>query len=167
VLPGLVSMKANTALAFVLIGIALGLATMGRGRAASAIACASAIGLILIGGATLVEYAFSWNLGIDELIVVCNEPRNQSPYAGRPAPATAACILMLGIALVLLPPKRTLARAIAQFLAVCVLLISGLAIVGYMLWASIRYTEYLLLPRWRSTPRHVPVGFHRRTALAP
>ncbi len=94
VLPGQVSMKPNTALAFVLSGASLRLQEGGRrgGRACAAL-------VALIGLATLAEYLAGWNLGIDELLFRDDPAPVGTTHAGRMAQATALDFLLLGASL--------------------------------------------------------------------
>src|SRR5439155_698888 len=64
VVPNAVSMKANAAICFILMGVALLTARMGRTRFAAA--CAGAVALI--GAATLIEYALGRGIDIDQLL---------------------------------------------------------------------------------------------------
>jgi len=138
VLPGLVTMKANTAAAFVLAGLALGLlwdeeAQRGRRLAAQAMALVVA----LVGLATLAEYVFGWDLGIDQLLF--KEPWGavQTFAPGRMAPATAACFLLLGSALLLLGGRR--AYWLTQSLTLAAHLISVVTLLGYLFNAGMLY----------------------------
>ena len=130
VLPGLVAMKVNAAIGFVLLGTALELITsrpttawkLRWGRLA-------AVGVLLIGGATVIEYCFGWDAGIDEFFVV--DPTDTSPYHGRPAPATILNFCLLSIALLMIGTERRACRAILQAFVLLSLLLSTLALVGY------------------------------------
>jgi len=131
--PGLASMKVNTAISFLLVGSALGLFTLPKRRPwQSTFARAAATGAALIGGLTIVEHAFHFDLGIDEFLISGDEPLNPSTPPGRPAPATAGCFLMLGVALLLLPSQRPEARRLLQWLVVATFLVSVLALAGYV-----------------------------------
>lgn len=69
VLPGLVTMKPNTALAFVLAGVSLWLLRREEAdQRARRIAGACAFLVALVGLLTLGEYLAGWNLGIDQLL---------------------------------------------------------------------------------------------------
>jgi len=80
VVPGLVTMKANTALCFVLLGGALAVLAQPRPKPVSA-RVAKAVALLGGGLALLVfsQYLFGWNSGVDLLLF--DEARGQ---AGRP-----------------------------------------------------------------------------------
>ncbi len=131
--PGLVSMKANTALGFILAGISLAAWTfLVRSRFRAAIVRTAAVSTALIGGVTLLEYVFDFNVGIDELIIVDHGPVSEPYYPGRPAPATAANFLLLGLALMLLSSQRSLARRVAECFALAVCLVATLTLIGYL-----------------------------------
>jgi signal transduction histidine kinase/DNA-binding response OmpR family regulator/HPt (histidine-containing phosphotransfer) domain-containing protein len=86
----------NTALGFLLAG--LGLAA-GAFRVLKGVAVTGGF-LVLIGGLTLVEYIFTVNLGIDQLLMV-DHINVESSAPGRMAPNTALCFFLSGITLLL------------------------------------------------------------------
>ena len=104
--PNWVSMKANTAVCFVLSGIALflalappasatlrqriGLSRLGR-------ACGGLSGLI--AALTLSEYIFAWNSGIDQWLFLDAVGAAGTSHPGRMAPPTAVRFLLLFLAL--------------------------------------------------------------------
>jgi hypothetical protein len=97
VLPGWVSMKPNTAVAFILTGIAL-LASSALGAQASPILsrlsrfCALFAGLI--GLLSLYEYAFDWNPGFDQWLFPEPAGTVGTSHPGRMAPDTALCFML-------------------------------------------------------------------------
>ncbi|MDP2761569.1 MAG: EAL domain-containing protein [Sideroxyarcus sp.] len=125
VLPGWVAMKTNTAVCFILTGIALWLtarppATFNPERSGRSLSygnrtayplrvqrstfffrLARLCGLLtgLIGLLTLCEYIFGWNPGIDQWLF--REPAGTvgTSYPGRMAPETALCFVLLPVAL--------------------------------------------------------------------
>ena len=132
VLPGLVSMKPNTALGFCCMGLSLALFSLPGSEARSSttkLSAALAGVVAVLGAATLTEYITGIDLGIDEFIFRDFLSSNTHYPPGRPAPLTAFNFVCLGIALVLLHfPKRTIW---AHLLTGCAALTSLLAIVGY------------------------------------
>ena len=106
ILPGWVSMKANTAVCFILIGVALLLTTRQSALSTpqSAILfsrlarfCVLLVGLI--GLLTLGEYIFGLNPGIDQWLI--REPVGMvgTSHPGRMAPETALNFVLLSVAL--------------------------------------------------------------------
>jgi PAS domain S-box-containing protein len=138
VLPGFVTMKANTAVGFVLAGLSLAmLGCAGRSvwmrRLSQALAGATA----LLGLFTLSQCLFGWDLGIDRLLF--SEPAGTvgTVSAGRMDHATAIDFLLLGIALVLAGFRRTILAA--QRVALLAGLIGLLALMGYLYGAPNLY----------------------------
>jgi PAS domain S-box-containing protein len=100
VFPGLVTMKANTAIGMALGGLALAL--LSRENVATPIrfcAAALAIAVVALGILTLGEYFFDWNLGIDELLFRDAIQSMGTSQPGRMSPATAFCFVLAGAAL--------------------------------------------------------------------
>lgn len=91
-LPGLANMKANTAIAFILIGLSLLLIRSDH----NIMAGISAGVVTLIGLSTLSEYIFGWELGIDELIFK-DIGSILTYYPGRMAIMTSFNFSLLGI----------------------------------------------------------------------
>ncbi len=126
---GLATMKANTALAFILSGLSLLLLTgSGVGKRPLRIAQILASTSALIGLLTLSEYLFNWNLGIDQLLFKDLAGGTSPP--GRMAIATALNFLILGLALLILKSRRGF--GIAQFLTLSAAFISMIALIAYI-----------------------------------
>ena len=129
-LPSLVAMKPNTAVALCLAGLSLFLCTRpanAQDRRARAAATVLASLSAAIGALTLAEYAFDVKLGIDELLwrdyAVSSAP-------GRMAPISAFNLVCLGISIILLRfPKQT---NWAHALAGCAAFSSLLSVVGLL-----------------------------------
>lgn len=134
ILPGTATMKPNTALCFVLLGISL--CTLVSDRATHTIhrwtgqACAIIAGLVAT--LTLAEYVFGVNAHIDSLLFSGRPEDPHASHAGRMAPATAAAFLFAGTALVLARGRSKWSRALAQGAAVANLLIGLIGILGYL-----------------------------------
>lgn len=129
-LPAGVSMKINTALAFILAGTSLRSAT-NRPLVARTLGFLVA----LIGLLTLAEYVFGWDLGIDELILL--DETAAAPPSGRMAPATAFCLAALGLALGV-PRGRAW---IAHVSALAAMFVSSVAVLGYLYHVEALYQE--------------------------
>ncbi|MCX7193341.1 MAG: PAS domain S-box protein [Proteobacteria bacterium] len=114
ILPIWVSMKANTAVCFVLSGIALLLtscpsATLNPQRPKLLVLMARFFSLLigLIGLLSLSEYVFGWEFGIDQWLF--KEPAGVvgTSYPGRMAPETAFYFVSLSVALLFLGLGKT------------------------------------------------------------
>ena len=138
VLPGFVTMKANTAVGFVLAGVSLVL----TGRAARSTlsrrmsqVCAGA--MTLLGLLTVSQYLFGMDFGIDQLLF--REPAGAvgtlSP--GRMAPMTAINFSLLGCALLLAGSRITI--RVAQGLALLTGLMGLLPLMGYLYGATMLF----------------------------
>jgi signal transduction histidine kinase/ActR/RegA family two-component response regulator len=146
VLPGRISMKPNTAIGFLFLGIALFLLTRNSKARSNQLWCAgSAIVVILVGLSTLLEYLLPINLGIDQFLF---KDLVQATYPGRMAHVTAFnfCIAGLSVLLYAFSEKRA---NISQALAAITGLSSVFAVIGYLygvpvLYGSIEYTSMAL-----------------------
>lgn len=130
VLPTLVTMKFNTAVAFLLSGIALWLLNRAIHPMGDRLAQTCAVLVALTGGLTLSQYLFGWNLGIDQLVF--KEPLTAvgTSHPGRMAPTTALNFLLLGTSL--LAVKRPRGVPVAQGCSLLVALFGLLNGVGYL-----------------------------------
>jgi PAS domain S-box-containing protein len=128
--PGLASMKANTAIAFILSGTALWLLQADQvGPRTRPIARACAFIVVLIGALTLIEYQFGWDVGIDQLLFREPSGTSDDSYPGRMSPASALNFILIGCALLLLETNHRILPA--QYLVLGAVLISMIALVGY------------------------------------
>lgn len=130
-LPSAVAMKANTAAAFLLAGLALTLLQRPT-SIAKVLVRLCAVVITLIGLLTLCQYLLGWNLGIDQMLF--HEPgiliATSSP--GRMAPNTALNFVLLGFAFFLLTFQRFRSSFLIEFPLVFSLSISILGFVGYV-----------------------------------
>jgi PAS domain S-box-containing protein len=137
ILPGLATMKANTALAFVLAGLSLWLASIKHeNQRVDLIAKGCATFAILIGLLTLTEYVFRQGFGIDQLLFK-DTPTPANPYPGRMSPVTALNFSMLGFALLILDRRRY--QWPVEVFSLAALLISILALMGHAYGVSALY----------------------------
>jgi PAS domain S-box-containing protein len=135
VLPHLVSMKANTALCFLLAGISLWLAQERQGDShaqlrlrLSQAAAAAAAALSLL---TLSEHLFGWDLGIDQLLFREAPGAVETTSPGRMSPQSAVISILFGAGLLLLEAKNKWARLAGPFFTLLGSLISFVAVLGY------------------------------------
>jgi two-component system, cell cycle sensor histidine kinase and response regulator CckA len=152
VLPGRVTMKANTALGFICAGVALLLLSRPvRTTTSRAVGMFASLVVIGVGFLTLVEYIFPRTPNIDQLFF---GGYLQHPYPGRMTQITALNFTLSGCSLFLLSASEKQARW-PQLLS----LLSGfgatLAIIGYLygvpaLYGSVQYTSMAL---------HTGIGF--------
>lgn len=150
ILPGFVSMKANTALCFALCGTALLVGYLSRPSAwkKNWTTVLSSI-VISISLLSICETITGFSLGLDQLIFRDNTVTlGTSP--GRMAPATAGGFLLFGASLIFLArgPKGALT---AHVLALAGLFIAMLALVGYLFDAKVT-GSLTRLPKSRSIP---------------
>jgi len=152
VLPQFVPMQYNTASGFVLAGSGLSLISLGRQKAARVAGfLAFAVGVL-----TLFEYVANADLGIDELFMK-HDITVATSHPGRMAPNTAACFLLVGLALWLRPPgwaegRVSMARVFLSSLAFG---LSVVALAGYTTGLETAYG-------WGNLTRmavHTSVGF--------
>jgi PAS domain S-box-containing protein len=130
-LPGLVTMKANTALCFVFSGVSVALLHR-RQQSLRIIYLQHALTFTVasVGGLTLLEYLFGWDFGIDQLLVKDSLTALQTFSPGRTTPITALNFLFTGIALIMLNGGKSV--KISQGLVLIVMLSSFLPLIGYM-----------------------------------
>jgi len=132
--PGLVQMKANTAIGLLAMGFSLFLLTLTPSdglRRAAGVAGGVAV---LIGALTIVEYVVGRNLGIDE-VMFRDVDAVATVHPGRLAPQTAIDFLCLGSALVAMSGRRARHSLVDAFTGLG-LVIALFAVLGYAYGAS-------------------------------
>ncbi|WP_333357656.1 PAS domain S-box protein [Microcoleus sp. B3-A4] len=139
ILPGLVTMKANTAVCFILGGFSLFIQQIRRAKLTArksqkkyknlVLGCSFLI--ILISLLTLVQYSFNLDLGIDKLLFKESYTLTITGTPGRMAPNTAGAFLLLGTALLLLSERRPKYLRI-QILSCSAFLIAFMGLIGYL-----------------------------------
>jgi diguanylate cyclase (GGDEF)-like protein/PAS domain S-box-containing protein len=143
ILPGLASMKANTAVGFVLVGMALGLSAPGRAsarphrRVLAANTCAVVLGAL--GLVTLAEYGFAWNPGIDQWLFREDPSSPGTTAPGRMAVMTALNFTLIALALLLRGVRLRRGQRPSNWLALAVCANSYLAVLGYAYGVSSLY----------------------------
>jgi PAS domain S-box-containing protein len=131
--PHEVEAKVNTAVCFVLLGVALGL-TVGAAHRGSRWR-SGLVGIFagltaLTGLLTLAEYLFHWNPGLDELLLSDSADAAYTVFPGRMAVPTAFNFLLLGTAILLLYFRRARASVVALVLPASAL--AGMAFIGQL-----------------------------------
>ncbi len=119
-------MKFNTALCFFLAGISLWFLKNEEGEPNVKYTGRIFAGLVvLISAATIGEYLFGWDLGIDQILIkdLATLPVN---FPGRMSQITAICFTFIGIALLLVD------ISFSQYFSISVILLSLLAVIGYL-----------------------------------
>lgn len=135
VAPTLVAMKPNTAIAFVLSGVALWLLRKANGDAWDAWAARLISGaVVLVGALTLVEWIFSLNLGIDELVFEDDVAVGATP--GRMSPNTAVCFVLVGAALLVLEIELGRRVRPAEIASLVVAAVALTVLAGYIFGAG-------------------------------
>ena len=129
ILPGFSTMKANTAVAFLLASSSLWLAsTRGESQRIDLLAKVCAAIVLLVGLLTLSEYLFNWNLSIDQLLF--KDPLTpENAHPGRMSLVTALNFSLLGFALLILNIPQY--GRLREVFSITALLISILALIGY------------------------------------
>lgn len=153
--PQWISMKANTALCFLLLGFALQRLASRPADAAGWTPRLAASMAGLIGLLTLGEYISGLDLGIDELLF--GDPNNtySLQHPGRMAPVTAISFVAAGLALLALDhPVRTSIHP-AELLTLFCALVGFLSLAGYVyevrhLYGAALYTQLAI---------HTAIGF--------
>lgn len=135
VLPGLPGMKPNTALGLVMAGAALFTSTTQSSPWLARLGHLLAAATLTLGALTIAEYIGSFDFGIDQLLLVA-DPRDPASSPGRMAPASAICLTLSGIAVLLLN-KRPL---LAQLTTLPVFVLAAISIAGYIFGVRSFYT---------------------------
>ena len=134
-LPGLVTMKANTALSFLLVGMALWLLREEHADRRSPAGVLAAQGCVVavfaMSGLTLSQDVLGLDFGIDQLLFQ-ESGTDEISHPGRMSPATALSFLLAGSALLFLNVETRRGYRPAQFLILAEILIALLALVGYL-----------------------------------
>jgi PAS domain S-box-containing protein len=134
VLPGLATMKANTALCILLLGASLLIFTVwgneSRGRIPFRLSKASAAVSTVVSGLTLLQYVFRLDFHIDQMLF--HDPATGADnFPGRMAFATVVTLSLIGVALVLLGSKLRGADWLAQGFGAAACIVSVTALFGY------------------------------------
>ena len=134
IVPGLSSLKVNTAAAFILGGVSLWLSDApSQAGVWIGTGCAAAVGAI--GLLTLSEYLFGWELGIDQLLFRGPAAAVATPFPGRMGLNTALSFSLLSVPL-LTRDRNALRRWWADACTAAVAVIALTAAIGYVYSAT-------------------------------
>ena len=149
VLPGKIAMKPITAICFVLLGAALVLLVLAPAqhvvsatRRRAAVVCATLAAAT--GLATLCEYRFGVDLGIDRLFFRDSLLVKADP--GRMAANTALAFVQLGGSLLLLDARHKIGRLCSELLALATLVLGAIALLGYLYGIESLHTLFAYTP---------------------
>ncbi|MCC5634725.1 response regulator [Nostoc sp. CHAB 5844] len=169
--PRLFTMKANTALCFVLLGVSLWLLQINKNQQTDGylrqkvklnlwLVRALSLVPIIVGSLTIIQYLFGWNLGIDELLFQDTQTPLLTSYPGRMGLNTALNFLLLGSALEILTDPKSDGSANAkgdrsswysQILTLIAGIVSLEALIGYAYNVKILYSFF---------PSGTPMALH-------
>ena len=135
IVPGLSSMKANTAVAFILAGVSLWLwDAHSKNGVLIGTACATVVATI--GLLTISEYLFRWDLGIDQLLVRGPAAAVGTPFPGRMGLNTALNFALLSVPLLTREHGPLRSWWLADACTVAVGVIAFTAAIGYVYSAT-------------------------------
>ncbi len=136
--PTFVSMKPNTATAFVLAGLALLTFRRQQARPARWLTLGIPAAMTIIGALTLAEYLLGVNLRIDQLLFQDHAAVSTSP-PGRMAPTSALALVLMGSAILLTRRGTNATAQVAQALTLVAMLFSFVSFVNDLYGATTRY----------------------------
>src|SRR6185295_3436510 len=135
---GPITMKANTAAAFVAMGFALLLILRSAPKADRAGTILAAFAGTL-GALTLSEHVLGWNLGIDQLLFVVPPGALATASPGRMGPNAATSLTLLSLALLSLRRRTPPAATHAMICALLAAIIAMTTVTGYLYGAHELY----------------------------
>jgi len=128
VVPGLITMKANTALVLMLLGASLYATASGDERYRNAVRVATLVAFTL-AAAVFSQYVHGHDLGVDLLLFYEPPGTVGTVHPGRMASNTSLCLLLLGMGLLLADTRY--GAAVTPAVGVVVGVAALLALVGY------------------------------------
>jgi PAS domain S-box-containing protein len=139
--PNFVTMKANTAICFILIGLSLWLSQTKRqdNQTARRIARLCAFAVFMIGFLTFLEYVIGRDFGIDQLLFKESATAILTSTPGRMAFNTSITFGIMGTALLLCGYETVVFPYLAQLLVIPAGIIALLSFVGYLYGANPLY----------------------------
>jgi PAS domain S-box-containing protein len=134
-IPGQVAVKANTAVCFILIGLALWLAVAGpRKPIAQALSRWLALAATIVGLLSFLEFWYGWDFGIDQLLFTAGpEDLPGSVRRGLMSPVAAADFFLLGITIALLDVRERWSHWVQSLFATTATVASVFGILDFVL----------------------------------
>jgi PAS domain S-box-containing protein len=129
--PGQVSMKANTALGFLICSSILYLSQLGDSRARKALCIALEAALLALAVATLAQYIFGLHFNIDQMLVRATQDTFLTSAPGRMAPTTAIGFILFAAAVIADHWRTGIGRGLSRTLATVLLLLALASLLGY------------------------------------
>lgn len=162
VLPGLGTMKPNTALCFMVSGLSLaGLLAESRRTTGGAInrfllriQPLAATLLLLIAGSTLISYVLQMPTGIDKLFVPDDSPNSLRVFPWRMSPISAISFSLLAIAMLPWPARLTRLWLTMELIVLFTSVTAFIMVLGYAYQASSLYS----LPGFSVVALHTAIG---------
>jgi PAS domain S-box-containing protein len=135
------SMKFNTALCFVLLGLALPLTPSQNKKYKGVIYLTLSFAILLVSTFSLLQYLFNFNSGLDQFFIADKiSIAAQAAYPGRMPANTALCFLLFAGALIGLSTKTHFVHVFSQFSLNSITAISGIALIGYLYGLPLFYS---------------------------
>jgi signal transduction histidine kinase len=124
------TMKINTAICFLFSGMLLMCLTMGRWNNGCRF---MALFVLAFGVTTFSQNIFSYNLGIDQLLMTDYDAiKDGLPYPGRPSPTAAFCFSLYGFSLLGITSQNFRFKKLGQYSLHLISLISFITLLGYL-----------------------------------
>ncbi|MBT8098573.1 MAG: PAS domain-containing protein [Gammaproteobacteria bacterium] len=137
--PGQVTMKANTAMGFILSGTLLLVAMPQVTRASRWLRLGLEACLLVLSVSTLAQYLFGIDLHIDEVISTAPPDALRTTSPGRMAPTTALSFALFALAIIADHWPGNRALMLSRSLAVLLFLIGLTSLLGYAYGAPVLY----------------------------
>lgn len=135
--PSFVSMKANTAFAFLFSAIALLIFSKEKNtETVQKIGLFCSWIVLFIGGITLIEYLYGQNFGLDELLFRDALNAVQTSHPGRMAPNTAFNFILIGLGLLIFRTQNDHLLIVSQLFLFLVILITWGTFLAYLYGTS-------------------------------
>ncbi len=158
-LPGFLSITPNTAMTFIISGIAVWCSGGATGSSIPRrIVQGCAILLLLLGAATIFEYVSSVDLRFDQILFPESYTASSPAFPGRMSPVASVDAVLIGLAL-LLTRKTIFRTSPTNVLALAVATVSFLALMGYAYGLSVPpHFEFIQPPALHTMPAFLLIG---------